>query len=356
MYLNWGAAMLDFWATLIIGGVFGFILFKLKFPGGMIVGSIMGVSLLNIFTGHALMPANARLAAQIVAGAYIGVTVNKSDLKRLKKLAGPAITLLLGMFGLNLLSGYLIYLFSPLDLLTSLMCAVPGGMSDTPIISAEMGADASKVAVLQFVRLVAGIGIFPVMIGLIARNKQESTSPIVKVAKAGSSNRKIGFDFFKTMSVAIIVGLIGKKTGIPAGALLFSLLGVLTLKIATNSAWLPKWLKRVAQVLSGAYIGSSVEYADVIEIRYLAVPAVILVTGYIVLCILLGFFIHKRFNMSLREAMLSVTPAGATDMALIASDLGIQSTDVVVLQIVRLVFVITVFPQVIRLIVIFSGR
>jgi uncharacterized membrane protein AbrB (regulator of aidB expression) len=42
-------------------------------------------------------------------------------------------------------------------------------------------------------------------------------------------------------------------------------------------------------------------------------------------------------------------------MALIASDLGIQSTDVVVLQIVRLVFVITVFPQVIRLIVFLAG-
>jgi uncharacterized protein len=116
MYLNWGAVMLDFLATLIIGGAFGFSFYKLKFPGGMIVGSIIGVSLLNIFTGHALMPANARLAAQIVAGAYIGVTVNKSDLKRLKHLAGPAITLLLGMFALNLLSGYLIYLFSPLDL------------------------------------------------------------------------------------------------------------------------------------------------------------------------------------------------------------------------------------------------
>lgn len=355
MYLNWGAAMLDFLATLIIGGAFGFTFFKLKFPGGMIVGSIIGVSLLNIFTGHALMPASARLAAQIVAGAYIGVTVNKSDLKRLKHLAGPAMTLLLGMFALNLLSGYLIYLFSPLDLLTSMMSAVPGGMSDTPIISAEMGADASKVAVLQFVRLVAGIGIFPLMIGLIARKNHESTTPVVSVSKAERSSQTLGLDFFKTISVAVIVGLIGKKTGIPAGALLFSLLGVLTMKIATNSAWLPKWLKRVAQILSGAYIGSSVEYADVIEIRYLAVPAIILVTGYIVLCIVLGFFIHKRFDMSLREAMLSVTPAGATDMALIASDLGIQSTDVIVLQIVRLVFVITVFPQVIRLIVIFFG-
>lgn len=347
--------MLELLLTLCVGGATGFVFFKLKFPGGMIVGSIVGVSLLNIWTGHALMPANARLAAQIVAGAYIGVTVDKNDLKRLKHILGPAVTLLSGMLALNLFSGYLIYLFSPLDLVTSLMAAVPGGMSDTPIISAEMGADASKVAVLQFVRLVAGIGIFPGMIGLIARKHQEDTSPVILKTEGKKSVGRLKKDFLKTMTVAVIFGIIGKQTGIPAGALLFSLLSVMVFNLTTSGAWLPKWLKRVAQILSGAYIGSSVEYADVLEIKYLAVPAVILVLGYVVLCILLGYFIHKKFKLSLRESMLAVTPAGATDMALIASDLGIQSTDVVVLQIVRLVFVITVFPQIIRLIVFLAG-
>lgn len=348
--------MIDFLMTLLIGGTIGLAFYKLKFPGGMIVGSIIGVSMLNIFTGHALMPSGARLAAQIVAGAFIGVSVQKEDLKRLRKLAGPAVAMLLGMLALNLTSGYLIYLFSPLDLMTSLMSAVPGGMSDTPIISAEMGADASKVAVLQFVRLIAGIGIFPMMIGLIARKHHEDTSPITLVNSSSKSIQRVKRDVAITIAVAVAFGLIGKSTGIPAGALLFSLLSVLILKISTSIGWLPKWIKRLAQILSGAYIGSSVSYADVLEIKYLAVPAIILVVGYVVLCIFLGFFIHKKFNMSLREAMLSVTPAGATDMALIASDLGIQSTDVVVLQIVRLVVVISVFPQLINLIVIFVGR
>ncbi len=348
--------MMDLIITLLVGGVAGFAFYKLKFPGGMIVGSIIGVSSLSILTGSAYMPAGARLAAQVVAGAFIGVSVSKEDLRRLKSLAGPATALLLGMLALNLTSGYLIYLFSPLDLMTSLMSAVPGGMSDTPIISAEMGADASKVAVLQFVRLLAGIGLFPVMIGFIARKHHEDTSPVPYTKPVRSAGRRLNGEIFLTMGIALIFGIIGKRTGIPAGALLFSLLSVLTLKLTTSIGWLPSWIKRLAQVLSGAYIGSSVEYADVLEIRYLAVPAIILVVGYIVLCIFLGYFIHKKFNLSFRESMLSVTPAGATDMALIASDLGIQSSDVIVLQIVRLVVVISVFPQLINLIVIFAGR
>ena len=348
--------MLNFLLTLLIGGAAGFALYRLKFPGGMIVGSIIGVSLLNILTGAALMPISARVAAQVVAGAFIGVSVSKEDLRRLRHIAGPAVTMLLGMLALNLASGYLIFLLSPLDLLTSLMSAVPGGMSDTPIISAEMGADASKVAVLQFVRLLAGIGLFPMMIGVIARKHHEDTSPVVVQQPRNASRGSSGGEVLLTLSVALIFGIVGRVSGVPAGALLFSLLSVLALKLTTSLGVLPKEIKRLAQVLAGAYIGSSVTYGDVLEIRYLAVPAIILVLGYVVLCIFLGYFIHKRFSMSFREAMLSVTPAGATDMALIASDLGIQSTDVVVLQIVRLVVVISVFPQLIHWIVVFAGR
>jgi len=58
-----------------------------------------------------------------------------------------------------------------MDLVTSLMCAIPGGMSDIPIISEEMGADSGKVAVMQFVRMVFGIGVFPSMIAKVSSSK-----------------------------------------------------------------------------------------------------------------------------------------------------------------------------------------
>lgn len=351
-----GADMIDFMLTLCIGAVIGYTFFKLKVPGGMMVGSIVGVSALNILTGHALMPATAKLSAQIIAGAFIGVSVEKEDLIRLKKIWRPAITLVSGMMILNLISGYLIYKFSPLDLVTSLMCAVPGGMSDIPIISADMGADASKVAVMQFIRLVAGIGVFPGMIAFIAKRRSEDVTPVKVNTRKSVVTEDPTPIFLTTMAVAIGAGLIGKAVGIPAGALLFALISVIILKMTKHKAWLPKWIKRLAQVLSGAYIGSGIFMADVLEIRFLAIPAIILLSGYFSACLLIGWFIHSRFGMSLKESMLAATPAGASDMALIASDLGIEGTDVVVLQIIRMLFVVLIFPQVINLIVVFAGR
>ena len=66
-----------------------------------------------------------------------------------------------GMLCLNLIMGFVIHKVTDLDWITSFMCAVPGGMSDTPIIAADMGGNGGKVAVMQFSRLLAGIGLFP---------------------------------------------------------------------------------------------------------------------------------------------------------------------------------------------------
>ena len=174
----------------------GYIFYKLKIPGGMMVGSIVAVSILNITTGMAYMPTFGKTMAQIIAGAFIGVGIERSDLERLKLIFKPAITLLTGMLILNIVSGFLIYFTSPMDLITSLMCAIPGGISDIPIIADEMGADSSKVAAMQFIRLVFGIGIFPTMIEKLSKSKFFKDDEELEVYKraATSSNS------FKTSS------------------------------------------------------------------------------------------------------------------------------------------------------------
>jgi len=80
------------------------------------------------------------------------------------------------------------------------------------------------------------------------------------------------------------------------------------------------------------------------------IPSVIIVLGYFINCFVVGKIMNKAFRMSIKESMLAATPAGATDMALISSDIGVNSTDLVVLQIVRLITVIAIFPQVIYII------
>lgn len=314
------------------------------------VGAIAGAAVFSVSTGAALMPSAAKTVAQCLAGAFIACSVERSDAAALPKLIRPAMALLGAVLALNLLLGFLIWWCSPMDLLTSLMCAVPGGMSDTPIIAADLGADAPKVALLQFVRMSAGIGLFPTLIARYTRNEPPLPPPGEERAPRGGGREKTALPFALTLAVSLVCGSAGRALGVPAGTLVFAMAGVIVLKLGWDRAFLPLWAKRLAQVLSGAYIGSGITAADLPELRYLLLPALLLLVGYLCNSLLTGRLLHRKFGFPLKVAMLAATPAGASDMVLISADLGVNSKELVELQLIRMVVVVSVFPQIISVV------
>lgn len=345
--------------TLLIGTILGLVANKMKIPGGFMVGAIIGVAALNIIFGAAYVPSQTKLFVQIIAGAFIGCIMEKSDLKRLPKIIKPSIIMLLGFLILNIFAGFLIYKLSPLDLTTSLMSAVPGGISDTPIIAVAMGADGPKVAVMQMVRQILGIGIFPLLILTYdnrKKSKQKDGERIANTEKRIKSQTKSWQAFVCTLIIATIAGILGKMTGIPSASFSFPIIAVLVLKLVFDFAYIPRWAKKGAQILSGSYLGSIIVLSDVLEINYLLIPLIIIVISYMINCYFSGMIIRKTCGFTRKESMLITTPAGASDMALISADMGVENTDVIIMQVIRAVIVMTFFPQIINLIVYFVQK
>lgn len=329
--------------TLAIAFAGGFILHRLRVPGGMMLGSVITVALLNINTTFVEIPGSFRFVAQCIAGAYIGMTVRKEDLKRIRHFVKPTLTLLLGLFVTNFIAGIIIHMISPMDLLSSFLSAIPGGISDTPLIAADMGADATKVTVLQFVRLVSGIAVVPLLVGktdIKMESVEESVSLVEKKRQPFSRN------LFIAVAVAFISGYVGRLAGIAAGTLLFAMISIVIIKIIGFQVTFPIWFKRTAQLFSGAYIGSHFGYQDVMELKFLLLPAAVIVVLNILACYIMGNILHRFYGIQRSQAILSSSPAGASDMALIASDLGVSGSDVALIQIFRLVGAVALFPQV----------
>ena len=59
---------------------------------------------------------------------------------------------------------------------------------------------------------------------------------------------------------------------------------------------------------------------------------------------------QRLFGFEKKAAFLSVIPAGGGDMALIAADLGVENTDLLVMQVFRMVVVTGIFPQILAFI------
>lgn len=341
---------MNFVLTLSVSALTGLILHKMKVPGGVMIGALLGALAFNVVSGSANMPFEAKFTAQIMAGAFIGCSFSRSDLKKLPSISGALFVIISTFFVLNMVLGFLIYRLTQMDLLTCLMATVPAGMSDTPIIAAELGADAGKVTLLQFVRLVAGIVIFPSMISSYDKRAGcESRHSDGDLACQTPGNDRAGGAAGPviTLAAAFLGGWLGKAVGMPAGALVMSMIFVIVLKLLGGAAYFPGFARRLTQVLSGAYIGSGMGAGDLFELKFLVLPMIIILVGYTVNCFFVGGILHKYFNMERKAAMLAVTPAGARDMALISADIGVVSSELNVIQVLRMILIISFFPQII---------
>ena len=321
----------------------GYFLDRIRMPGGMMVGAVLGSSLLGVLAGQSYMPGFAKTTAQIIAGAFIGSGITRDDLREMKTVFKPALILIPCLLGINVAAGLLIYRTSQMDLMTALMCCVPGGISDIPMIAADMGADVSIVTSMQFVRMILGLGVFPLMIRIATGGEAKKADIIRRRKKKEFKAHYVLFTFI----VAALCGMIGKASPMPSGTMGFATLGSIAFACAfPGKAQMPRQFRKCAQLLSGAYVGASIGIEQVRVLMTLSIPVLILCSSYILICFGIGFLLFRAGCFDRREGMLAATPAGASDMALISADLGVSNVKLIVLQVLRLVVVVLVFPPV----------
>lgn len=335
----------DILLTLLCAACAGAVLRRLRLPGGMMIGAVIGACLFGLSSGHARAPAELKLLAQILAGACIGAGVSRDELRGMRTILRPALILTPMFLVINLAAGLAIWAAHDMDLMTALLCCTPGGMSDMPIIAADMGADVSKVLTMQFVRFLMGIGLFPLLIRLIPGGGEAGgKTPGRKTGAARPYGAAVA-----TGLVAAACGILGKISPLPAGAMTMATLGAMAFSCLYPKAWMPRGARIFAQCLSGTYVGSSIGLAQIRELPTLAVPILILLICYLGGAWVSALLLKRAGCFSLKEALLAATPAGASDMALISADLGIYNVQLVLLQVLRLIVVISLYPTILSL-------
>ncbi len=334
--------------------VFGTLLQKLKIPGGMLIGAILGIAALNLGFEIGYAPSWFKLIAQIFTGAYLGCSMTRDEVKELPRVIGPALIMAVGFFLLCLGCAFAFEKIAGLDAMTALFCALPGGLTDTPLVAMDMGAQVGIVVAAQLVRAVYGISVLPLVV--LAADKVLAPKlgvPSVRERDELKAKRpkpdKALLMMILTLLTAAAGAFFGKWLGIPAGAFTFALIFALIFNLKTDRGYSPKPLRRVAQVLSGICIGIRITRGELATMGKMIPALVILVIGYSLFCIAVGCLFAKRFHMGLREGMLSVSPAGATEVTLVAADMDVISSKLLVMHVLRLITAMVVFPQLFRI-------
>jgi hypothetical protein len=326
--------------------------------GGIILAAMLPVAVLNLMTDLVWLPSFAKTVIQILSGIFIGIQISRKDVKRIGKLALPMILLVTSMIALCVGMGFLVQGISRFNLATSLLSSAPGGVIDMTLIGQDVGADISVVSIIQLFRYSAVVSFFPTVLGgiirLVLRKKtiQPGRNPELSEPCEKTDPLPLRQKLFRiglTFAVAAAAGALGFLTRIPAGALLFSMAGCAALNLLTGMGQMPKDVKFATQAAAGALIGTSITLAAVINLRYVILPAAVILVGFFVINLLVAMVLHRFGGLDLMTAVFSSLPGGAQEICLVADDYGAKLSQVSILQIARSMTVIASYAFLVKL-------
>ena len=336
--LTIAAAMLGAWIAL-----------RFRVPAGALIGAMLATIVLNLTFEMAYMPTGLKFYTQIATGAYVGAKISRSDAQGLRVIMKPALILSAVMLAFTVAVGWIICRISRLTVATALFSMAPAGITDMTLASMDFDAEPSVVALIQTLRIVFTICLLPPIIRKIARRCPRPSSS--SAAPVGKRTARTAGDLAVTLLIALICGAIGKKLGVPGGAIAFSMAGCAVFNIHFDKGYMPLRLRQFIQVFAGALIGCTVSRQQIVQMLELYDVVILAIASFIVLDLVAAFIIARFTDMDPVSALFSCAPGGLTDMALIADDMGANSVKVAGMHLLRLVSVIAFYPAIISILV-----
>ncbi len=340
-------------AVALIGGGLGA---KTHLPAGAMLGAIIATALWNILSGQAVLPAATRPILQILGGVLLGHSISKDKLMVINRIGGAVIVLISGLLLLNIAMGGAIHAICGMDLKTAILATAPGGVSDMAIIAQDFGADSTKVSILQLFRMFGIYSIYPPMLKKIAgstnRERKAGRDSITQIANQRIITwKEIRVNTLLTIICGLAGGLCLRQMGIPAGALIGSVVACGGFNILTARGRISNKIKFPVQACVGAMIGIQMNYATLLSLKELAVPIVIMTGGLLLYTFFFAFCMTKVSNLDYLTCLLALTPGGIQETSMLTEDVGGDTSIVIVMHTIRLVVVICVFPLIFQLLI-----
>ena len=332
--------------TLIIAILGGYLASKKKIPAAYMLGALFLVAIFNIFFNKAFLPNYFKFITQVATGTFIGSKFHSEDVKMLKKVIVPGMTMVVLMIAFSFLLSYLMSTFLGIDNLTSFFATAPGGIMDISLIAYDFKANTSQVALLQLIRLISVISFVPFF---TKKCYKRNTKEKISFEQEIKSEIKEEKSFLFTIIVGIIGGIVGYFSHLPAGTMSCSMALVAYFNVKTHKAYMPLTLRKIIQSFGGALIGAKVTLSDVIALKDLILPIILIIIGFCLMNVLVGFFLYKTTKFSLSTALLSASPGGMSDISLMAEDLGANGPQVASMQFLRAIFIVGVYPIIIKI-------
>nr|WP_245864762.1 AbrB family transcriptional regulator [Terribacillus aidingensis] len=246
------------------------------------------------------------------------------------------LTLLL--IGICMVNAYLVSKWVKVDMTTSMLGSIPGGLSAVTALSESMKANTGLVTIFQTIRLISILFIIPFAATHFFLDSSVQTAIQLPQTEQGA---------WWTIVLYVTMYILARLTDkfIPSSLVIVPMLLTAVLQVSGMQLYqFPHLFFVLAQLTIGVYLGHSISIRDLKKAGRLC----LYYTGLSLLLILLSFGLGYLFSLTtslnMATSILSMAPGGLVEMALTAQTTGGDPSIVSSLQTIRLLLVVLVVP------------
>lgn len=147
-----------------------------------------------------------------------------------------------------------------------------------------------------------------------------------------------------TLLLAVTGGFIGHKLGIPAGALLGSMVAVGAASLAGTRPEMPESYSIIAQMLLGGCLGLTITRDVLTGIKTQLLASVMVVVLLSVFGVITGWIVSQLTGIELYTSLFGSAPGGMHEIVALSQAYEVDHSGVVMIQTVRRILIVVIYP------------
>nr|WP_272211183.1 AbrB family transcriptional regulator [Marinicella sp. W31]MDC2877068.1 AbrB family transcriptional regulator [Marinicella sp. W31] len=338
-------SVLRLWPALIAASAAVVVLLSLAgLPAGLLLGPMLTAIAFSFFGKRIAVPIVPFSLAQGIVGLLIARTMTWPVLQEIGADWSIFVMSVLAVVFAAVALGWLLARFQVLPGTTAIWGAFPGAATVMTLMSGSFGADMRLVAFMQYTRVV----IVTIVAATIARlwtgtGGDGAPEPILWLVTPD------WWALGQTLALVIIGVVAGRRSGLPAGAMIVPVVLGSALNVAgLVDIELPQPLLAVSYALVGWAIGSRFD-RDVIRHASRALPRVLAsILALVATCAVFAWLLVRFVGIDPLSAYLATSPGGADAVAIISASTDVNVAFVMSMQIARFFFVMALGPMLAR--------
>jgi membrane AbrB-like protein len=340
---------------LVSAAALALIFHALRIPGAWMFGPLTASAIFAVRGWKAVQfPVPLYLAAQATIGTAVGSGFSPQTLGVLPHHLGIFSFAVVFILLTSLFNGWLLARYTRLDAATAFLGTVPGGAGVMAAMSDSLRADTRLVTAVQYTRLLiilASLACFGPVLKSFAHPAAGSAA--IATAAANFSGAHLGI----LLLLALAGWCAGRWMPIPAGTFLVPTLLYFGLRLAGLAPGTWPWpILALAYLVMGVQIGGRFHPSTISMIGDVIVPVIGTTLLLLGASVALAWIVMHEMGLNFVSAYLAATPGGLDSVAAVATELHVDTTIIVAMHLVRLLFVLVAGPWLVRASVHWFGK